>query len=147
MTHNIRYGTCVDVDECSARSETCDAESETCVNLPGRYKCICRWGFMWSADQRICVPDAAVKRAEIRLVTGTLSSVRYRGGQGVYPNRDLLFLTYSPRIHKQTLYCSMWGFFFTTDSSFYSRICCGHIIMYVVLCAHRTANGDDIFSS
>lgn len=71
LLHHTRYGTCVDVNECTAHSETCDVESETCVNLPGRYKCICRWGYMWSADRQICIADVAVKRAEIRLVTGT----------------------------------------------------------------------------
>jgi hypothetical protein len=66
-----RYGTCVDVNECTAHARgACDVESEICVNLPGRYKCVCRWGYTLSAvaDRRVCVPDAAVKRAEIRLV-------------------------------------------------------------------------------
>lgn len=65
-----RYGMCVDVNECAADPEACDGESETCVNLPGRHRCMCRWGFAWSPDRRRCVPDAAVKRAEIRSVIG-----------------------------------------------------------------------------
>lgn len=71
----LRYGTCIDVNECEAGSHICDVKSETCINLPGRYKCICRWGFMWLADQGICVPDEVVRKAEIRSVTGILSLV------------------------------------------------------------------------
>lgn len=67
-----RYGMCVDVNECAADPEACDRESETCVNLPGRHRCMCRWGFAWSPDRQRCVPDAAVKRAEIRSVAQTL---------------------------------------------------------------------------
>lgn len=67
----IRYGICVDVDECVTGSDTCDRKSETCMNLPGRFKCICRWGFMWSTNDRTCVPDVTVKNAEIRLVSRT----------------------------------------------------------------------------
>lgn len=72
---NKRYGMCIDANECSDNFEICNTISETCINLPGRYKCICRWGFVWSIGQGICVPDMVVKRAEIRLVTGTLSLV------------------------------------------------------------------------
>lgn len=67
-----RYGICIDINECSDDLEICNVTSETCINLPGRYKCICRWGFMWSMGQGICVPDMAVERAEIRLVTGDI---------------------------------------------------------------------------
>lgn len=63
-----RYGMCIDINECAANLEICDVGTETCVNLPGRHKCICRWGFTWSAHQRSCVRDEAVNRANIRLV-------------------------------------------------------------------------------
>jgi len=60
---------CIDINECIKNLDLCDNKSETCINLPGRYKCICRWGFQWSTEQQICVPDMLVKSAEIRLVT------------------------------------------------------------------------------
>jgi len=60
---------CIDINECIKNLDLCDNKSETCINLPGHYKCICRWGFQWSTEQQICVPDMLVKSALIRLVT------------------------------------------------------------------------------
>lgn len=65
-----RYSMCIDVNECTKKFDLCDNKSETCINLPGHHKCICRWGFQWSTEQQICIPDMLVKSAEIRLVIG-----------------------------------------------------------------------------
>ncbi|VVC30461.1 EGF-like calcium-binding domain [Cinara cedri] len=67
--YDSRYGACIDINECATVSDICDKNSEICINLRGHHKCICRWGFTWSTDQRICVTDTAVKRAEIRFAS------------------------------------------------------------------------------
>uniref|UniRef100_A0A2S2PH35 Nidogen-2 n=1 Tax=Schizaphis graminum TaxID=13262 RepID=A0A2S2PH35_SCHGA len=65
---------CIDINECMKNVDLCDIKTETCINLPGRYKCICRWGFQWSTEQQICVPDMLVKSAEIRFVCHSTTS-------------------------------------------------------------------------
>lgn len=42
---NSLYGMCIDVDECSNIVENkCDTKLEACINLPGTYRCACKWG-------------------------------------------------------------------------------------------------------
>lgn len=60
-----RYGLCVDIDECVERQHLCKNESESCVNLPGRYRCACRWGYVWNSDSKECVPSAALSIVQL----------------------------------------------------------------------------------
>ena len=36
---------CVDVDECSENSHTCDLSRQKCINQPGSFTCQCRRGY------------------------------------------------------------------------------------------------------
>ncbi|KAF5306531.1 hypothetical protein FQR65_LT18537 [Abscondita terminalis] len=49
-----KYGICVDVDECFLGLHNCDPERESCVNLPGSFRCSCRWGFIRDSLSKIC---------------------------------------------------------------------------------------------
>lgn len=40
------FGSCVDVDECSAATHNCTPVSQTCLNLQGQYACACAWGYV-----------------------------------------------------------------------------------------------------
>ena len=46
---------CLDVDECAAGLDSCNAGTETCVNLSGGFRCDCAAGFV-SVDGE-CVDD------------------------------------------------------------------------------------------
>lgn len=49
-------GRCVDVDECQALDDVCDATpSSTCVNLPGTYRCDCVEGYRPDGNGVDCV--------------------------------------------------------------------------------------------
>ncbi|KAL3285869.1 hypothetical protein HHI36_000389 [Cryptolaemus montrouzieri] len=48
------YGICVDVDECEENIDPCNPLSEACINLPGSYKCVCKWGYMWNKESKKC---------------------------------------------------------------------------------------------
>lgn len=58
FTWDSRYGICIDVDECSNESHKCKLESESCINLPGSYECVCRWGY--SLRNGRCEPSPAL---------------------------------------------------------------------------------------
>ncbi|XP_050521320.1 fibrillin-2-like isoform X2 [Daktulosphaira vitifoliae] len=81
-----RYGMCIDVNECSDGLQKCDDKSETCINLPGRYKCICRWGYMWIDDEQACVVDISVKNAEIRFGLRNVPSIQKSESISIYSN-------------------------------------------------------------
>lgn len=55
------YGLCVDVDECEVSDLHQCQQSEACLNLPGSYKCACRWGYVWSSRYNKCVTSAALE--------------------------------------------------------------------------------------
>lgn len=57
---NSLYGMCVDVDECALGAHRCDRELEVCVNLPGNFKCACKWGHTFNKGTRKCSPSAAL---------------------------------------------------------------------------------------
>lgn len=38
-------GMCVDINECVTGIHSCDNVTEECINLPGTYECICKFGF------------------------------------------------------------------------------------------------------
>ncbi|XP_031342343.1 uncharacterized protein LOC116170241 [Photinus pyralis] len=58
---NSKYGMCVDIDECSSALHNCNSEREACVNLPGSFRCACRWGFIWNADNKMCEPSSSLE--------------------------------------------------------------------------------------
>lgn len=99
-----RHGFCVDIDECVERKQLCKNETENCVNLPGGYRCACRWGYIWDAKTKECTPSAALsiiklhrskedKEGESRKATSLVKRLLY-----------LLHLRSSAsRLHKQSI--------------------------------------------
>lgn len=65
------YGMCVDIDECEENSDPCTSLSEACLNLPGSYKCVCKWGYSWNEASKKCeyssVSDILLLRKESEL--------------------------------------------------------------------------------
>ena len=58
MFSKIRYNIdclCVDIDECSASINVCDALNTICVNTIGSFSCICTNGYTQAGDGKICV--------------------------------------------------------------------------------------------
>lgn len=51
------------MDECLTEAK-CDALTEECLNLPGGYTCLCKWGLVDLANGEGCVPNAALALAE-----------------------------------------------------------------------------------
>lgn len=47
-------GMCVDINECATGSHTCDNTTEECINLPGTYECICKFGFSKDIYNKTC---------------------------------------------------------------------------------------------
>lgn len=57
-----RFGLCVDVNECSRGEHSCSSgDGETCINMPGGYECICRFGYVYDQEQRACALNSAVE--------------------------------------------------------------------------------------
>ncbi|XP_076664972.1 uncharacterized protein LOC143367231 [Andrena cerasifolii] len=57
-----RFGLCVDVNECSRGEHSCSSDDgETCINMPGGYECICRFGYVYDLEQRACAVNSAVE--------------------------------------------------------------------------------------
>ncbi|KAH9631240.1 hypothetical protein HF086_009563 [Spodoptera exigua] len=50
-----QFGMCVDINECATGKHNCNRLSENCINLPGTFKCICRWGYAYDKDKKICI--------------------------------------------------------------------------------------------
>ncbi|XP_014480163.1 PREDICTED: uncharacterized protein LOC106747286 [Dinoponera quadriceps] len=51
-----RFGMCIDVNECARGTHNCTLNAgESCFNLPGRYACICRLGYVYSPEMKRCV--------------------------------------------------------------------------------------------
>lgn len=55
-----RFGTCVDVNECAIGDHNCDVDSQVCVNLPGSFRCLCNWGYIWSDEFNQCTSSPAL---------------------------------------------------------------------------------------
>lgn len=47
-------GMCVDTNECVTGNHTCDSVTEECINLPGTYACICKFGFAKDMYTKSC---------------------------------------------------------------------------------------------
>lgn len=48
------FGLCVDINECVTGEHNCDKTTQDCWNLPGSFKCICRWGYGLDKEQKYC---------------------------------------------------------------------------------------------
>ena len=44
----------LDVDECASKEHNCD-QNALCINLAGRYKCVCKEGFEQFKEGRYCI--------------------------------------------------------------------------------------------
>ncbi|XP_075980740.1 uncharacterized protein LOC142979596 [Anticarsia gemmatalis] len=55
FTWSSRYGMCVDINECMTKQHDCDLNTEDCLNLPGTYQCICKWGYVFDPSNNQCV--------------------------------------------------------------------------------------------
>ena len=49
-----KYGTCIDIDECSITANLCGTYGE-CVNTLGSFKCQCQPGYKVNSDGNYCV--------------------------------------------------------------------------------------------
>lgn len=49
-----KFGMCVDVNECTTAKDNCHSLTENCLNLPGTFQCICRWGYAFDTDKKRC---------------------------------------------------------------------------------------------
>ncbi|KAI4482767.1 hypothetical protein M0804_008620 [Polistes exclamans] len=59
-----RFGLCVDVNECTRGMHNCTYEDgESCINLPGHFDCICRYGYVYSLNKARCVLSIPIKNA------------------------------------------------------------------------------------
>lgn len=61
-----RYGICIDIDECAGESHGCQVGQESCVNLPGSFRCACRWGYAWHPETKKCVASPALSLIKLR---------------------------------------------------------------------------------
>ncbi|XP_049876133.1 uncharacterized protein LOC126373840 [Pectinophora gossypiella] len=51
-----RHGMCVDVNECSTGEHNCDLMWHDCLNLPGSYQCVCKFGLQYDKkNKKKCV--------------------------------------------------------------------------------------------
>lgn len=57
-----QFGMCVDLNECVTGENNCDQTTETCLNLPGTYKCICKWGYEYHKETNQCVQNNIFKK-------------------------------------------------------------------------------------
>ncbi|XP_066252677.1 transmembrane cell adhesion receptor mua-3-like [Euwallacea similis] len=60
------YGICVDLDECSeSKLHTCHGEGQACLNMPGSYSCVCKWGFFHDKVHDKCVASEAISKIKL----------------------------------------------------------------------------------
>ncbi|XP_024943819.1 uncharacterized protein LOC107270700 [Cephus cinctus] len=58
-----RFGLCVDVNECAQSQHNCsEEEGETCFNLPGRFACVCRLGYVYNDEKKSCVKSPSIEK-------------------------------------------------------------------------------------
>ncbi|KAK9875281.1 hypothetical protein WA026_007672 [Henosepilachna vigintioctopunctata] len=60
------YGICVDIDECAENRHNCRTIKEACINLPGSFKCVCRWGYIWNKETKSCEQSSALDTLVLR---------------------------------------------------------------------------------
>ncbi|XP_063895315.1 uncharacterized protein LOC135118120 [Helicoverpa armigera] len=51
-----QFGMCVDTNECVTDQHNCDNVTENCINLPGTFQCICKWGYAFDSHENKCKP-------------------------------------------------------------------------------------------
>ncbi|KAG6448886.1 hypothetical protein O3G_MSEX005743 [Manduca sexta] len=52
---NSQFGMCVDKNECIIDESHCDNKTQDCLNTPGGFQCICKWGFAFENKTKTCV--------------------------------------------------------------------------------------------
>lgn len=58
------FGMCVDINECVSGTHNCSKESQTCLNLPGSFQCICKWGYTYDEDTQKCIEKPLFKESK-----------------------------------------------------------------------------------
>ncbi|XP_076627864.1 uncharacterized protein LOC143345036 [Colletes latitarsis] len=56
-----KFGICVDVNECTRGEHDCVSENEVCINMPGGYQCVCKFGYVYDPEQRSCILNSAME--------------------------------------------------------------------------------------
>ncbi|CAK9804389.1 hypothetical protein ANTPLA_LOCUS4031 [Anthophora plagiata] len=57
------FGLCVDVNECTRGEHGCSTEEgETCMNLPGGYECVCKFGYAYDTERRECTFNSEIEK-------------------------------------------------------------------------------------
>uniref|UniRef100_A0AAR5Q4Q1 EGF-like domain-containing protein n=2 Tax=Dendroctonus ponderosae TaxID=77166 RepID=A0AAR5Q4Q1_DENPD len=63
---NSLYGICVDEDEClNSKLHGCNAEGEACLNTPGGFSCVCKWGYYYSKEKKKCMVSSAISKIKL----------------------------------------------------------------------------------
>ncbi|XP_011645845.1 uncharacterized protein LOC105432644 [Pogonomyrmex barbatus] len=58
-----RFGLCIDVNECIRGMHNCSRNAgESCLNLPGRYVCVCRLGYVYNPEIKRCLYSPDINR-------------------------------------------------------------------------------------
>ncbi|CAG9857817.1 unnamed protein product [Phyllotreta striolata] len=63
---NSRYGICIDLDECLSKTHNCKPKVESCLNLPGSFRCICHWGYIWDEESHECLSSTALSMLKLK---------------------------------------------------------------------------------
>lgn len=50
-----QFGMCIDINECLFERKVCDNQTEDCLNLPGSFKCVCKWNFEFNKKSKKCI--------------------------------------------------------------------------------------------
>ncbi|XP_017875565.1 uncharacterized protein LOC108622288 [Ceratina calcarata] len=57
-----RFGICVDVNECIRGGHDCSKEDgEICMNLPGNFECVCKFGYVYDLGRKDCVFSSEIE--------------------------------------------------------------------------------------
>lgn len=96
-----RYGMCIDIDECLNESHSCDVESESCINLPGSYECVCRWGY--SKKNEVCKPSRALSIIKMHRIKAANTSETKKASSIVKKLFTLLFTHSQGNVYKLPL--------------------------------------------
>lgn len=65
-----QFEMCVDVNECTTNKHSCHSVTENCINLPGTFQCICRWGYAYDVVKKRCVKKDILPKPNSKKVNG-----------------------------------------------------------------------------
>lgn len=66
FTWESEFEMCVDINECIMGSHNCNQQTENCLNIPGSFKCICRWEYSLDKNS-VCREKIIFKNNKLNL--------------------------------------------------------------------------------